>query len=71
MKSGECQQIEQEAVLAQVSQGLLEINAELETDYAISQILFVPSDTPFKSVYRYLVVELIKRIDSQGVFLVV
>ena len=70
-KSGERHQIDRDGVLAQVSQGLLEANAELGKIYAISQILFVPSDTPSSSVYRYLTIELIKRIDGQGSFIVV
>lgn len=71
MNSGECHQIDQDSVLAQVNQGLLEVNSELGKAYSISQILFVPSDSPSKSIYKYLTVELIKRIDGQGVFLVV
>jgi hypothetical protein len=71
IKKGESHRINPDAVLAQVTQGLLEVNAELGMDYSISQILFIPSDSPSISVYRYLTVELIKRIDSQGVFLVV
>lgn len=71
MKNGERRQIDQDVVLAQVTEGLLEANDELGKDYTISQIFIVPSDSPSKSVYKYLTVELLKRIDRQGEFLVV
>jgi hypothetical protein len=71
MRSGERPQIDQDVVLAQVNEGLLEVNDELGKAYSISQIFIVPSDSPSKTVYKFLTIELIKRIDSQGVFLVV
>jgi hypothetical protein len=70
-KNGGRRQIDRDDVLAQVCQGLLEANAELGKTYAISQVFLVASDTPSKSVYRYLTVELIRRIDSQVPFLIV
>jgi hypothetical protein len=71
MRIGERPQIDQDAVLAQVNEGLLEVNDELGTAYAIFQVFIVLSDSPSKTVYKYLTIELIKRIDSQGVFLIV
>lgn len=68
IKVGEYNRIDRDAVLAQVKQGLVDINAQLGKAYAVSQIFFVPSDTPSTSVYRYLTVELVKRLDSRGAF---
>lgn len=70
IKVGECNRIDRDTVLAQVKQGLTDINAKLGKSYAVSQVFFVPSDTPSTSVYRYLTAELIKRIDSCGAFLI-
>lgn len=69
LKTGECALIGKGAVVAQVEQGLLDVNISLRENYAISKIFFVPSDTPSTSVYRYLTVELIKRIHRRDVFL--
>lgn len=71
IKNGERKQIEKDVVLAQVIDGLREINDQLGRNYSISQIFFVPSDSPSASVYKFLTIELIRRIDSHGIFLVV
>jgi hypothetical protein len=71
LKNGERNQIEKSMVLSQVFDGLREINDQLGKNYSISQIFFVPSDSPSASVYKFLTIELIKRIDSNGTFLVV
>ncbi|WP_143133447.1 hypothetical protein [Pseudoduganella namucuonensis] len=70
IKNSERVQIEQHLVLTQVIDGLREVNAELGTCYYISQILFIPSDSPSPSVYKFLTIELIRRIENKGDFLV-
>lgn len=71
VKNGERVHIEQQDVLAQVVDGLREVNEELGTNYFVSLILFVPSDSPSSSVYKFLTIELIKRIENKGAFHVV
>jgi hypothetical protein len=70
IKNGERIQIKQIDVLGQVTAGLREVNDELGTQYSISQILFVPSDSPSSSVYKSLIIELIKRIENKEDFLI-
>ncbi|MDQ1834241.1 hypothetical protein [Massilia scottii] len=70
IRAGEHARVDRNDVLAQVMAGLQTANHALDKRYAIARILFVPSDTPSSSVYAMLTVELIRRIDQQGVFLV-
>ncbi|MDQ1920231.1 hypothetical protein [Massilia pseudoviolaceinigra] len=70
IRAGDAARIDRNDVLAQVMAGLQTVNHTLGKRYAISRILFVPSDTPSPSVYALLTVELIQRIDQQGEFLV-
>lgn len=65
MKNSESHRIEQDVVLAQVIEGLREINEKLGKSYFISQVFFVPSDSPSDSVYKFLIVELINKINRQ------
>ena len=71
IKQGDIERLEGDEVLAQVLAGLDEVNKELEKEYFISEVQFVPSDTGPISIYEFLVKELIKRIDSKGEFVVV
>ena len=71
VKQGEAQRVEKNDVLKQVLAGLQDINSELAKGYSVSEVFFVPSDTPSSSVYKLLTIELIKRIDEGGDFLVV
>lgn len=71
LKSGECHTIDQKMVLSQVIEGLGEVNAELGSNYAISEIFLVPSDSPSNSVYKFLTIELIKRIERKEKFVIV
>lgn len=71
MKNGDRVRIDKGSVLAQIERGLLNVNFRLKKDYIISEVLFLPSDSPSDSVYEYLIFELIKRIDEEGDFLIV
>ncbi|MBN0989898.1 hypothetical protein [Amphritea pacifica] len=71
IKQGGVERLDKEKVLAQVLNGLDVVNQELGKEYFVSEIQFVPSDTESSSVYIFLVNELIKRIDSNGEFVVI
>jgi len=71
VKEGEQLKIEGQEVLRQVEEGLNLVNQELDKQYFISELHFVPSDTESTSVYIFLIQELIKRIDCGGNFTVV
>lgn len=71
IKQGDVERLDGEKVLAQVLNGLAEVNQELVKEYFVSEVQFVPSDTESSSVYSFLVSELIKRIDSNSEFIVV
>ena len=70
VKQGEPQRVEKDDVLKQVLAGLRDINSELDKEYQASEVFFLPSDTPSGSVYKFLTVELIKRIEEGGDFLI-
>ncbi len=70
IKNDKIKKLEGQEVLAQVLSGLKIANQGLKKEYFLSEIQFVPSDTQPVSVYRKLVQELIKRIDSNGDFVV-
>lgn len=46
----------------QVMKGLDEINEELNTNYKIIQIQFIPSDTASTTVYKELTKEIVKQL---------
>lgn len=69
IKDNEGPLIDGDEVLGQVEAGLVAINKELDSEYFISEIQFLPSDTNSPSVYNLLIQELIKRIDSKGEFI--
>ncbi|MCW7552810.1 hypothetical protein NX722_09175 [Endozoicomonas gorgoniicola] len=71
VKRGEIERLKGEAVLTQVLAGLDIVNKELQKQYFVLEIQFIPSDSQPASVYNLLVQELIKRIDSNGEFVVV
>lgn len=71
IKQGDVERLDGKKILTQVLNGLDEVNQELGKEYFISEVQFVPSDTYSSSVYGFLVSELIKRIDSNGEFVVV
>lgn len=55
-------------VKEQVISGMKEINNQLNTDYKLKQIQFVPSDTPSTDIYKELTKEIIKRLATGGKF---
>lgn len=71
IKQGEVERLDGKKVLAQVLNGLDEVNHELGKEYYVSEVQFVPSDTEPSSVYGFMVCELIKQIDSNGEFVVI
>lgn len=54
-----------------VLSGLESINVELNSEYHIAEIQFIPSDTQSNSVYRMLTRELVRRIHNRGNFIVI
>jgi hypothetical protein len=55
-------------VMAQVLEGIEEINNQFGLNYAVRQIQFIPADTPSKTVYKELTIEIFKRLISEGEF---
>lgn len=51
-------------VLRQVAEGLSEVNLELGSNYHVSKIFYLPHESAANSVYKLLIVELIRRIDA-------
>ena len=70
-KDGEPQNIEPQDVLREVEEGLNIVNLELNKQYFVSEIYYIPSDTKPVSVYSFLIQELIKRINDGGEFITV
>lgn len=68
VRQGELKKLDGQEVLSQVSNGLDTVNIELGKKYFVSEVQFVPSDSESSSVYKLLIHELIKRIDSKGEF---
>ena len=60
--------IDESDVLSQVKNGIEKINEELGTEYSVSQIQFVPSDTPSKVIYDELTQEIVKRLHKGDEF---
>lgn len=71
IKQGDVERIDSQSVLVQVLRGLDAINLELGAEYQVSEVQFIPSDSDSSSVYELLIRELIKRIDSNGEFVVI
>ena len=55
-------------ILKQVLEGLIEINNKMGTDFHIKQILFVKDEDKSENIYKNLVMALIQRYASNGVF---
>lgn len=53
-----------EEVLKQVLLGLKEVNQSLGTNYRVSKIYFLPSESPTGSVYEFLIARLIRHYHS-------
>jgi len=70
-KKGLIHKTSSEEVLKQVEEGLRDINRELEVNYNLSKIYFLPSDSPSNSVYKYLITEIVKRLDNKEEFVTV
>lgn len=70
IKEGQISKLQCQEVLAQVLAGIDEINHELASEYFVSEVQFLPSDSEPVSIYKYLVKVLVKRIDSNNEFLV-
>ena len=71
IKHGDIQKLDGQVILSQVLKGLESVNLELDKEYFLAEIQFVPSDTESSSVYEFLAGEIIKRIDSGGEFVMV
>ena len=71
VKQGDIERLDEQDVLTHVLTGLEEVNQKLGKNYFLSEVQYVPSDTEPTSVYSFLIMELIKRIDLNGEFVVV
>ena len=71
IKEGSVRKASSEEVLKQVVDGLREINEELGKNYKLSKIYFLPTDSPSNSVYKFLIAEIVKRVDSKGEFVTI
>lgn len=60
--------IESDDVLTQVISGLKEINHQLQSNYHITEVQFVSTDTLDKDIYKMLTKELISRIHHNHEF---
>lgn len=58
-------------VLQQVMKGLNEINGQLGQNYRLSKIYFLPTESAANLVYKFLTMELIKRVDRKEPFTLV
>jgi hypothetical protein len=54
-----------EDVLENVLQGIIEANRELGTQYQVSKIQFVPTDTPPVEIYRQLAKSIVETLASK------
>tara|TARA_B100000745_G_C20073369_1_gene366494 strand:+ start:501 stop:836 length:336 start_codon:yes stop_codon:yes gene_type:complete len=70
VKHGDAVKLDGQKVLSQVLNGLEAVNLELGTEYFLSEVQFVPSDSESSTVYGLLIEELIKRIDANADFVV-
>lgn len=55
-------------VVEQVQAGIDEINQKFGVNYVARQIQFVPADTPSKTIYKELTIEILKRIIAKDSF---
>lgn len=69
MKNGSKMKSSSEEVLMQVLSGLKDINQILGENYLLSTVYFLPSDSASNSIYKFLIQELVKRLDSNGSFI--
>jgi len=67
-KDGAKIQTSEDQVLKQVLSGLKEVNKSLGTNYQLSKIYFVPSDSPSDSVYKLLIALLIRHYHNGNQF---
>jgi len=67
-KDGAKIQTSDDQVLKQVLSGLKEVNKSLGTNYQLSKIYFVPSDSASDSVYKLLIALLIRHYHSGNEF---
>jgi len=70
-KEGSVRKASSEEVLEQVLDGLREVNEGLGKNYKLSKIYFLPTDSASNSVYKFLIAEIVKRLDSKGEFITV
>lgn len=68
IKEGEKILSSKEEVLEQIISGLELVNQSLGTDYKLSKIYFLPSDSAARSVYTLLICRLIKHYHSGNEF---
>lgn len=68
VKDGAKIQTSEDQVLNQVLSGLKEMNQSLGTNYQLSKIYFVPSDSAADSVYKLLIALLIRRYHNGNEF---
>lgn len=68
VKDGAKIQTSEDQVLKQVLSGLKEVNKSLGTNYQLSKIYFVPSDSASDSVYKLLIALLIRRYHNGNEF---
>lgn len=64
IKDYETSKIDADDVLNQVNEGLIVINEHLGKKYYLSEVQFIPSDTMPSDVYKFLIQELIVKIDQ-------
>lgn len=68
-QAGQAERIDEQAVLAQVTAGLSEINHQLGTFYTLSAIRFLATDTPCTYSYKELTRKIIARLHNRQAFL--
>jgi RNA polymerase-interacting CarD/CdnL/TRCF family regulator len=71
IKEGSVRKASSEEVLAQVVDGLRAINEELGSNYKLSKIYYLPTDSAANSVYKFLIAEIVKRVNSKGEFVTI
>lgn len=64
IKNGDSMKINAGSILAQVKNGIISASKELGKMYFVSKIQFIPSDSPSDTIYEYLTIELLKKIDQ-------
>lgn len=56
-----------EEVLMQITEGLSEVNLELGKEYRLAKVFYSPQENPNHAVYKLLISELIRRIDTDNI----